>query len=470
MSVFEFHFDRDRDGKTSTTIDISSTLPVVKQILAYHVQDDAENTGDLYHEGIVLDVDASHILSTFTGKLEYRSKDGVVLARRHFPSTDCSVANQRLHPRDVFRSFLVNPQESDCHLFRASTHDILQENHGVVVRKCKMANAPGPVFVRKTVYNTDSVGYTLLHTEVACFRMLSVDAHPHIPQVCGFYKSSLATSMVLNYYPYTLDHFVNQSNESYLLGCIRCLARTVAYVHQAGVIHGDLKPSNILVDAYNSVKLIDFQYAAVMTTSEKTARTIHVKGYSKTYSPNDEKMSRKWDVFSLGIIFTEVLSVITKHKRVSWKGYLRYCAKRAEYEWSQRALSEVAKVMGDWFNELSAPYSTLWLLCKKMISFSPSDHPQMHLVCQELEALLAMKEWNCTCCAKLYPYDVNLDDDDIEIEDFVCENEATNQLCKNIQGIDLTTIERNDLIVLKQTLQDTLEGIKVYEYNIGSDV
>ncbi|MEZ4451907.1 MAG: ATP-binding protein [Nannocystaceae bacterium] len=101
-----------------------------------------------------------------------------------------------------------------------------------------------------------------------------------------------------------------------LLGCVDLalqLAEAVGQIHAAGVIHKDLKPRNILVDAAGRVQIIDFGIAARVT---REVPTIHgltgVQGTLAYISPEQTGRTRRGvdhrsDLYSLGATLYELL-------------------------------------------------------------------------------------------------------------------------------------------------------------------
>ncbi len=77
------------------------------------------------------------------------------------------------------------------------------------------------------------------------------------------------------------------------------------YIHGRGVIHGDLKPSNILVDSDGNYRLVDFglSFAAghIQTGSSGSAAFISPELIRK------EKVSNRSDIYSLGLLFAELI-------------------------------------------------------------------------------------------------------------------------------------------------------------------
>lgn len=84
------------------------------------------------------------------------------------------------------------------------------------------------------------------------------------------------------------------------------------YIHENGVVHRDLKPENIMVEANDSIKLIDFGIAGDSAARRLTyANFTATLGTADYISPEQVKGKRgdgRTDVYSMGIILYEMLT------------------------------------------------------------------------------------------------------------------------------------------------------------------
>lgn len=84
----------------------------------------------------------------------------------------------------------------------------------------------------------------------------------------------------------------------------------VAHAHQHRVIHGDLKPSNVLVSADGRVRLLDFGVARLLDEPDSTAtRSIPLTpGYAAPEQIRGEAITEATDVHALGLLLYELLT------------------------------------------------------------------------------------------------------------------------------------------------------------------
>lgn len=100
---------------------------------------------------------------------------------------------------------------------------------------------------------------------------------------------------------------------NYLQQLIGCIARAVAYCHEANIRHLDLKPSNILLNP-GRVYLADFGIARDVHDRDCTM-TIGPQGTPKWRAPeilnqDDEWSMKAADVYSLGLILLNIATVL----------------------------------------------------------------------------------------------------------------------------------------------------------------
>src|SRR5207247_1342315 len=91
------------------------------------------------------------------------------------------------------------------------------------------------------------------------------------------------------------------------------LARTVSYAHEHGILHRDIKPGNILLDAKGEPHLTDFGLARLVETESTVTRTLEVLGTPSYMAPeqavgNNAGVTRATDIYGLGAVLYQLLT------------------------------------------------------------------------------------------------------------------------------------------------------------------
>jgi TolB-like protein/Tfp pilus assembly protein PilF/predicted Ser/Thr protein kinase len=112
-----------------------------------------------------------------------------------------------------------------------------------------------------------------------------------------------------------LDEVVKQTPMSVrqAVELIAKVARTVHYAHEHGILHRDIKPGNILLDAKGEPHLTDFGLARLVESESTVTRTLEVLGTPSYMAPeqaagNNTKLTSATDVYGLGAVLYQLLT------------------------------------------------------------------------------------------------------------------------------------------------------------------
>lgn len=198
--------------------------------------------------------------------------------------------------------------------------------HGYRVRRCVGRGGMGVVYEAEPLAGGSHVAlkmmsHRLAHDldsqkrfarEVQICRSLR---HPNIARVLDQFTSFGTNFMTMEFCEgRPLDALIRDEGplcERRVKGLAGQLARALAYAHRRNICHRDVKPSNIMVGADDSVKLMDFGLAKSTTVTDGITRPGLVIGTPHYMPPEQlagEPVDHRADVYALGCVIYEMLT------------------------------------------------------------------------------------------------------------------------------------------------------------------
>jgi len=147
--------------------------------------------------------------------------------------------------------------------------------------------------------------------------------HPHILPVYDFGYDDELIFMVMRYIEGgTLSDLLSQQqilpNER-IVKIVSDVAQALDYAHSQGLVHRDVKPSNIMIDKHGEALLTDFGLVRAIWSNHKERLTEAgvVYGTPDYMSPEqalDKPLDGRCDIYALGVILYELLTGALPYK------------------------------------------------------------------------------------------------------------------------------------------------------------
>jgi serine/threonine protein kinase len=138
--------------------------------------------------------------------------------------------------------------------------------------------------------------------------------HPHILPVYDYGEAERTPYLVMKYVPGgTLKDLMAKGpiDPRQAAPLLRQMAEALEHAHQQGVIHRDVKPSNVLMQDGRWVQLMDFGLAKLMSSASNITASGTGVGTPDYMSPEQAQglpVDQRTDIYSLGVVLYQMLT------------------------------------------------------------------------------------------------------------------------------------------------------------------
>ena len=152
--------------------------------------------------------------------------------------------------------------------------------------------------------------------------------HPNIVQVYDFGNESDLAYIVMEYIKGRELKDCFQAKERFdlktMLRLMTELLDALECAHEAGIIHRDVKPANVMVDAAGHAKLTDFGVARLtepdgeQVEATRAGTVIGTPSYMSPEQIQGQPVDRRTDIFSAGVVFYQLLTGQKPFEGTQW--------------------------------------------------------------------------------------------------------------------------------------------------------
>ncbi len=145
------------------------------------------------------------------------------------------------------------------------------------------------------------------------FKFLSQLEHPNLIKVYDFgFDEESGAFFALEYAPNgNLGSRLPLGKEDFFAAA-SAICQALEFIHGRGVVHGDLKPANILVDADENCRLSDFGLSIIFGEQNKP-RSAGSALYIAPEVLRNEGISMRSDIYALGLLFYEMMTGVAAY-------------------------------------------------------------------------------------------------------------------------------------------------------------
>ena len=209
--------------------------------------------------------------------------------------------------------------------------------------------------IEKDVLNEVSIMQKLRHHHIA-----SVQFHVFEAEKYSIIMLPIAECDLRHFLRWCTDEHFPRTEATHLTSWFGCLIGALAFAHSKNVKHEDIKPNNILIKDHQPF-LADFGCAKDFSGLESsTSLDTLTFGTPVYWAPEPQPRGRSADIFSLGCVFSEMLTVRQKRSLEDFQAF-RYVQHRD----NAYAFKENLEKVIIWLNDMIPPKDSVGILLKE---------------------------------------------------------------------------------------------------------
>lgn len=299
---------------------------------------------------------------------------------------DQEIAKKATRPVMVSEGSLIN-LGSDDELPMTSMKSLGRGNEGRVEKVEITAT-----FANKTWEESSEVAMKRRLEEIALIKRL--ESRPHIIHIFATFRKGMALSVLMspaadddlrNILTRTKDKRLEVISDQQMTRALGCLSAALAFIHETDILHGDIKPSNILVHQGKFI-ITDFGCAKDLSGCGDTNITGTIQGTPMYYAPEMctfNHLGRPIDVFAMGCVLMEIWNVLkgVEYSRDDADSFLSL----APYHRRLSGPGCVQEWIETWQEKSKEGTDYVWLeACSRMLQENPKCRPSMSKLVYDL--------------------------------------------------------------------------------------
>lgn len=176
--------------------------------------------------------------------------------------------------------------------------------------------------------DADGISASTADEALAEARTACLLAHPNIVTVYDFESDGTYAYLVMEYVDgLNLAELLARVEDGVLTHeecahVLRSVAAALTYAHENGVLHLDIKPTNIMIDRQGTVKLADFGMATLASAAGYGGARGGTVGYMPPEQIQGLLVDERTDVFSLAVVTWQALTARSPFASATPKGSL----------------------------------------------------------------------------------------------------------------------------------------------------